>query len=241
MKIKKTEVIASVVIIAFMFIVGFAISGRMTQNMLEKYQEYDTAIQIDDKELFEYGMKTNVGNAFVYGKLKAIDSVSFPELKEQYAFVKKVEQEYRRHTRTVTRTYTDSKGKTHTKTEIEEYWTWDTMKSEKKTATRISFLDVEFGYEKIPFPSSHQVEIIKTGYHKRNVYYGTDTSFEGTIFTVLKDETINETSFYNNQTISETIESLESGMEIVIFWILWILLTAVIVVGFYYLDNRWLD
>lgn len=241
MEIKKREVIASVVIIAFMLVVGFIIDGQIRQRLLEKYQEYDTAIQTDDKEQFEYGMRTNIGNAFVYGELKTIDPVSFPELKEQYSFIKKEEQEYRNHPKKVKKKYKDSNGKERTKTVIEDNWTWDTMRSEKKTATRISFLDVEFEYEKIPFPYSHQVEIIKTGYNKRNVYYGTETSFEGTIFTVLKDETINETSFYKNQTIAETIESLESGMEIVIFWVLWILLTAGVVVGFYYLDNRWLD
>lgn len=69
MEIKKREVIASVVIVAFMLIVGFAISEKIRQSLLEDYQVYDTAVQIDDdKELFEYGMKTNVGYSFVYGE-----------------------------------------------------------------------------------------------------------------------------------------------------------------------------
>ncbi len=38
-----------------------------------------------------------------------------------------------------------------------------------------------------------------------------------------------------------TIERLESGHQILVFWIFWILFTAVLVVGFYYLENRWLD
>lgn len=241
MEIKKREVIFSVVIIAVMLIIGFTVSGKIRQGLLEEYQEYDTAVQIDSEELFRYGMRTDIGHAFVYGNLKTLDPVTFSEIEGEYSYIKKEEQEYRRHSRTVTETYRDSKGNTHTKTKTEYYWTWDTMNTEKKTATRISFLNVEFVYEKIPFPSSHQITTLNTGYHKRNVYYGTETEFQGTIFTNLNEDTISETSFYQNQTITETIECLESGYQLMMFWIIWIILTALIVVGFYYLENRWLD
>lgn len=241
MEIKKREVIASGVIVALMLMIGFAISEKIRQSLLEDYQVYDTAARIDDKELFEYGMKTNVGHSFVYGELKTLDPVSYPEVSGEYSYIKKEEQEYRKHYRYVEEEYKDSNGKKHTRKKKEEYWTWDTIRTDSKTATRISFLDVEFAYEKIPFPSSHQIEIVKTGYHKRNVYYGTDADFQGTIFTSLKENTINDTEFYKNQTIAETIENLETGTEIVIFWILWILLIIVLVIGFYYLENKWLD
>lgn len=241
MEIKKREIICSVVIIAVMLIAGSFISEKIRQSMLEKYQEYDTAIHVDTEEMFRYGMRTNAGNAFVYGKLKTLDPVKFPEITGEYSYIKKEEQKYRKHWRTVTETYRDSNGKKHTRKSKEEYWTWDTMSTETKTATKISYLNVEFKYEKIPFPRSKMVEILSTGYHKRNVYYGTGTEFKGTIFTDLKKNTINKTSFYNKQTIEETIESLEDGHQIWIFWISWIILTAMMVVGFCYLDNRWLD
>ena len=241
MEIKKREVIFSVVIIAVMLIIGFTVSGKIRQGLLEEYQEYDTAVQIDSEELFRYGMRTDIGHAFVYGNLKTLDPVTFSEIEGEYSYIKKEEQEYRLHSRIVTETYRDSKGNTHTRTKTEYYWTWDTMNTEKKTATRISFLNVEFVYEKIPFPSSHQITTLNTGYHKRNVYYGTETEFQGTIFTNLNEDTISETSFYQNQTITETIECLESGYQLRMFWIIWIILTALIVVGFYYLENRWLD
>ena len=241
MEIKKREVIASVVIISLMLVIGFAINEKIRQSLLENYQIYDTAVRIDDKELFESGMKTNVGYAFAYGELKTLDPVSYSEVSGNYSYIKKEEQEYRKHYRYVEEEYKDSNGKKHTRTKKEEYWTWDTMRTESKTATKISFLDVEFAYEKIPFPSSHHIETVKTGYHKRNVYYGTESDFQGTIFTSLKENTIHNTKFYENQTIVETIESLETGVEIVIFWILWILLIIGLVIGFYYLENKWLD
>lgn len=240
MEITKREIIASVVIIGLMLSIGFMISESIQQSLLEQYQVYDTAVQIGTEDLFRYGMETDIGHAFVYGELKAIDPVTFPEIGGNYSYIKKEEQKYTRHTRTVTKTYRDSKGNTKTKTEIEHYWTWDTLRTERKFSTKISFLDVEFEYSKIPFPSSSYVKTLNTGYHRRNVYYGTGTQFKGTIFSTLKGNTINEASFYEDKTISETIEDLEKGYEIIIFWIFWIMLTAGLVVGFYYLKNRWL-
>lgn len=241
MEIKRREVIFSIVIIAVLLIVGFTISGRIRQNLLEKYQEYDSAIKIDKEELFLYGMRTNIGNSFVYGELKAVDSVTFSEIDGEYSYVKKEEQEYRRHSRTVTETYKDGNGKSHTRTKTEDYWTWDTMRTVEKHATRITFLNVEFAYEKIPFPSSNYLVTVSTGFHKRNQYYGTGMNFQGTIYTSLKDETIHQTSFYQDLTMDETLEYLESGHELIWFWVLWIILIVVVVVVFYYLENRWLD
>ena len=118
MEIKKREVIASVVIVALMLIIGFAISEKIRQNLLEDYQVYDTAAQIDNnRELFEYGIKTNIGYTFVYGELKTLDPISYPEVSGKYSYIKKEEQEYIQHFRPVPKFYTDSKGKTHEKTE----------------------------------------------------------------------------------------------------------------------------
>lgn len=241
MEITKREIIFSVVIVAVMLIIGFVIGGNIRQGLLEKYQEYDTAVKIDSQELFEYGMSTDIGNAFVYGDLKTLDPVGFPEISGQYSYIKKEEQEYRKHEKWVEEEYKDADGNTRTRERKEEYWTWDTMHTYEKYATTISFLDIQFEYHEFPFPSSSHVTTLDTGYHKRNVYSGTGTDFRGTIYTNLARNTINKTSFYNNLTISQAIENLESGFELVVFWIAWILLTALVVFSFYYLENRWLE
>lgn len=236
-EIKKSEIIFSIIIIAVMMVLGFHISEKIRQNLLEQYMEYDTAVKIDSEELFRHGMSTNIGNAFVYGELKTLDPVSFPEIDGEYSYIRKEEQEYIRHYRWVK--YKDKDGKE--KKRKEYYWTWDTMKTYTEKSTRISFLNVEFAYNKISFPSSHYLTTISTGYNHRNVYYVTDTAFTGTIFTYLKDDTINKTSFYKDQTINQTVDYLESGIELILFWIGWIILTAAAVVGFYYAENKWLD
>ena len=70
MKITKRETIFSVVIVAAMLILGIVLSDKINDSLMNSYQEYNTTLQInDDSELFEYGMRTNIGNAFVHGNL----------------------------------------------------------------------------------------------------------------------------------------------------------------------------
>lgn len=240
-RVTKREVLFSVVIICVMLLIGLVIHGNISDSLMAKYQEYNTALQIeDDTDLFTYGMRTDIGNAFVHGELKAIDTVTYPEIGGEYSYVEKVKERYTRHTRTVTKTRTVN-GKTQTYTTTEVYWTWDKVDSWDKHSEKISFLDVEFDYGMIDFPSPSHITTQKESSKIRYVYYGTGTNYIGTIYTELKDDTIHNANFYENRSIAETIESLESGWELVMFWIVWILLTGGCVFGFCYLDNRWLE
>ena len=221
-----------------MLLIGFVIHGNINDALMLKYQKYNTALQIEnDKDLFAYGMKTNVGNAFVYGDLKAVDTVTYPEIGGEYMYIEKVKEKYTMHTQTYTATVN---GKTQVKTRT--YWSWDRVGSEDKKCKEISFCDIVFNSNKIHIPSTDYIDTIKESSHIRYKYYGTKTKYTGTIFTELKDNTISDgTNFYNNITISKTIEYFESGSELVIFWIAWIILICGCVYGFYYLDNKWLE
>lgn len=241
MKTTKREVLFSIAIICIMLVIGLVISNNISNSMMEKHQEYNTALRVDnDKELFEYGMRTNIGNAFVYGELKAIDTVTYPEIGGEYAYVEKVKERYTKHTRTVTKTRTVN-GKTQRYTETETYWTWDVVDREYIHAEKISFLDVEFDYGTIDFPPSTHIATIKESGHIRYKYYVVNTSYTGTLYVNLDDNTIQSAKFYNSLSIQETIDSLESEWELIVFWVLWILLIIVCVGGFYTIDNRWLE
>lgn len=101
---------------------------------------------------------------------------------------------------------------------------------------------MNFASNKIDLPDTDYIDTIKESSSVRYKYYGVGTEYKGTIFTDLRDKTISDnTSFYNNLTIDETIERLESDFPIIIFWIFWVILIGGMVFGFYYLDNRWLD
>ncbi len=237
-EITKREILASISIIAVMLLVGVLISGVISEHQMDKNEIYNKAAKIESKDLFQYGMNTNVGNAFVYGKLKAVDTVTYPEIGGEYMYVEKIKEKYTRHTRTVT--YTDSKGKTHSRTEI--YWTWDKVGSEEIKCKEISFCGVTFDSNKFKIPHTQYIRKIKESSHIRYVYYGTKTKFKGTIFADLRNKTIPDgTEFYNGMNIEEAIKRLESSSSEVIFWIVWIILIAICVFWFYYKENKWLD
>lgn len=247
-KITKREILASISIIAVMILIGVLISGRISEHQMDQNEIYNKAVKIENTDLFQYGMDTNVGNAFVYGNLVAIDTVTYPEIGGEYMYVEKIEKRYERHERTVTKE--DSDGNEYT--EVEVYYEWDTESTESKHAEEIKFCGVTFAYSKINLPCSKYVDTIKGNrtyswksgeYVKVKFdYYGVSKKYTGTIFTDLRDKTIaDKTNFYNGMSIEETVEYLEfSGGEI-IFWIFWVLLTCGIVFGFYYLDNKWLE
>lgn len=234
------EIIASVSIIAIMLLFGVLINGKISEQQMDKNEIYNKAVKIESKDLFQYGMDTNVGNAFVYGELKAVDTVTYPEIGGEYMYVEKVKERYTRHTITVYEY--DDKGNVVGQHE-EEYWTWDRVGSEDKKCKELSFCDITFESNKIDIPGTGYITTIKESSHIRYKYYGTGIKFTGTIFADLRDKTIPKgTNFYNNMNIDETHKYLETGIGwLFVFWVFWIGLIAGCVVGFYYLDNKWLE
>ena len=240
-EITKREIIASISIIAVMILIGVLISEKISEHQMDKNEVYNKAVKIESTDLFQYGMDTNVGNAFVYGDLKAVDTVTYPEIGGEYMYVEKVKEKYTIHTRQVAHTRTVN-GKSQTYYTTETYWTWDRVSSEDKKCKEISFCGITFKSNKFDIPGTDYIDTIKESSHIRYKYYGTGTKFTGTIFTELKDKTISDnTNFYNNMNIEETVERLESGSGEIVFWILWIILIIICVFGFYYLDNKWLE
>lgn len=237
-EITKREILASIFIIAVMLLVGFVISGKISNYILDRNEKYNKAVKIENSDLFEYGIRTNIGYAFVYGELQAVDTVSYPEIEGEYMYVEKVEEHYNMHTRTVTTT--DSKGHTHTRTEV--YWTWDYAGSEEQICSEISFLGHIFTSNKVDLPSTDYITMIKESSHVRYKYYGVNTEYIGTIFSELRYQTMSDSSpFYENSTIDETINQLESDWELWLFWVIWIIIIGLCVFGFYYIDNEWLE
>lgn len=237
-EITRREVLASVSIIAIMLLIGTLLSAKISNWQMDRNEKYNKAVKIENNtDLFQYGMDTNVGNAFVYGELKAIDTVTYPEIGGKNIYVEKVKEKYTKHTRHVAHRSGD-----HTYYTTETYWTWDYAGSDDKECKEISFCGVDFPIKKIDYPSPDYIQTIKESYYIRYKYYGTATKYKGTIFTVLKNKTIADgSSFYEDSKIPEVIDRLESGIWNVVFWIFWILLTGFAVFGFYYLDNKWLE
>ena len=117
-EITRREIIASVSIIAVMLLIGVLISGKISEWQMDENEIYNKAVKIDSADLFRYGMDTNVGNAFVYGDMKAVDTVTYPEITGKYMYVKKVKEQYTKHTKKVAHTRTvNGKSQTYYTTE----------------------------------------------------------------------------------------------------------------------------
>lgn len=236
-EITKREILASISIIAIFLLIGVLISGKISEHQIEENEKYNKAVKIENADLFQYGMDTNIGNAFVYGDLKAVDTVTYPEIGGKYMYVKKVKEKYTMHTRRVSH----GSGK-HRYYTTQTYWTWDYAGKESKKCKEINFCGTILKSKKIDLPSSDYITTIKESSHIRYKYYGVGTKYTGTIFTILKNKTISDNSpFYNNMNIEQVVDHLESNITLVIFWIVWIVLVIAIVFGFYYFDNEWLE
>lgn len=120
-EITKREILASVSIIAIMLLIGSLLSAKISNWQMDRNEKYNKAVKIENNtDLFRYGMDTNVGNAFVYGELKAVDTVTYPEIGGKYMYVEKVKEKYTKHTRRV-----KHKSGDHTYYTTETYWTWN--------------------------------------------------------------------------------------------------------------------
>lgn len=240
--ITKREIIFSIVIIAIMLTLGFIIHGSIDNAMMLKHQEYNTALRIEnDADMFNYGMSTNVGNAYAHGTVSAVDTVSYPEVKGEYSYIKRVKEKYTQHTRIVTETYTDSKGNVKTRTRTETYWTWDHVKTWSEHSKKITFLGAEFDYGKIDLPGASHIDTQYETSHIRYVYSGAPTKADVVIYADLRNNTIDDVQQYFNVTIEEAHKRMTSKGSLVVFWIFWVLLSGGAVFGFVYIDNHWLE
>lgn len=243
-EITKREVIVSIAITAIMITIGLFIGRNIDQANLESAKNYDTAIKIDNNtDLFRHCMNTNTGKAFVYGDLIAIDTVTFPEIGGMYMSARKIKEEYTKHYRIVYEY--DDEGNISGSHE-EEYWTWDEICRESIHCEKVNFCGVDFDYEQIDTPG---MSYITTEYEKwdndiRYIYYGEETSHIGTLYTQLENGTISQSNrFYNNTDITHTIESLKNANEWskTLFWLFWVILTTVVIIGFCALENKYLE
>lgn len=239
-EVTKREIIASISILAIILTIGIFISNKISDYNQDMNSQYNKAFKIsNDRDMFNYAMKTNIGNAFIEGELEAIDSVNYKEdIKGEYMALERVKQKYTMHTRTVTTTVN---GKTRTR--IETYWTWDTVDVQKFKSKEIKFLGNTFSLSKFNLPDMKYIDTISGGHNIRYQYYGLESKFKATIFANLKDNTIvnDNVNVYKDKNINETLEIVTNDSPVVIFWIIWTIVIGVIIYIFVYLDNDWLN
>ncbi|HBG6414428.1 TPA: hypothetical protein KQW95_003596 [Clostridioides difficile] len=260
-EITKREFLVSIIIACMMIVLGFFIDDKVQSKFLEDNERYYKATKTNnDKDLFDYAMETSAGDSLISGRFKSVDSVSIEELKGDYWFIERTEEKYTMHTRVVTTK--DSKGHSHKYTET--YWTWDYHDSIEKKCNKFNFMGKEFDAKVITNLSKERLALkkdifknnnlkIKGNYayinNKRRYYYEViPKEFNGTMYANLKNNTIanpadKNIKVFKGESIQNVLENnnFNTGFFKVVFWIIWILITTIIIYVFYYLKNDWLE
>ncbi len=241
--ITKREILVSIAITFILIGIGFLISSAIQNSIYEKNEKYYKALKIDNnEEQFEYAIKTNTGNTLAQGKVQAVNGVSISDIEGNYFKIKKVKEKYTKHTRQVAHTRTIG-NRTETYYTTEEYWTWDYAGEEEWHTEKFNFLGVNFDYGTIKFYNESYKDTKKIDYYTRYKYYTIPIEFEGTLFTYINNNTINENEFYLQNTINNIINNKQGEAESwnIGFWIMWIIFIIFIDFGYMYLDNNYLE
>lgn len=239
MEITKREIIASITILAVLFIIGLVCSDKLSDIQEDKEAKYNKALKIYSEDTFKYSMKTNVGNAFIEGELQAKDPIVYNKIKGEYIVLQRVQEEYTRHTKEVTTT--DSKGNKTTSTKV--YWTWDTINNEIFKSTEVTFMGETFKLSLLEELNTSYLTTKIDGYNLRSKYYGFPNKSKVTLFSNLKNNSISKGTKVFDTNIKDTLKNLKSNIDtyLVFFWVLWSILAFLIIFLFYYAENDWLN
>ena len=234
---------ASVTILAIMVGIGVWLSAPILSKATERYLAVASSVVANTDDEFDYISRTNAGRFLANGTLSAIDTVRLEELPGVYSSVKKVKEEYRLHTQV----YTTTDGKGHTTTHTRTYHSWDEVKHWNYKAERAMFRGKEFKIDEVYRVRIQKDTIIKVKTkmfenNTRYVYYTAPVSFDGVMLGSAMNRKYEEPKFINGLTAEEYIKNTERKLNgnTVLFWILWSLLTAGMIAGFYALENKWL-
>lgn len=237
-EITRREVLFSIIIVIVMVCIGSLIGSVVDNNANEAKQKYQHVLVIDnDDALFQYGIRTDVGDVLCHSTLSAVDPVSLGS-ESNRMYIREVLERYTMHTGT----YTTTDGKGHTTTHTYTYWTWDHVSEKSSHSNQMIFAGVTMAYGKIAMPGAHYTKIVRCGYHLRHVYYVIDKINSGVLYTHLDNNGYTHGKWYNLSSAASTKESLMEGTQrwIVIFWVIWVIAILVLTGVFYWLPNDWL-
>lgn len=243
-QITKREILVSLIILFIGIALGFCLLTGIADSVDAANEKYFKSLKIDNNaEIFNYGFNTKIGYMLSTGVAKIIDPVSIPDIDGQYAEIRKVEEEYTRHTRQVAKTKVVN-GKTITYYETEVYYTWDWEDEWNWKSTKFIFLEKEFDYKYLdPYTYQKELKIIKQDSNTRFVYYIVPLEHYGSIFLDAQGDKFFEFNFFKGSSYTEVIaaKEMEGTSTAITFWILWIFLVLLIIFGYVYMDNQYLE
>ena len=257
MTVTKREVILSISMFLILTAIAIAITLSVVDNTKAQNEVYHKALKLSDEVAIQHAKDTAAGLAFIEVELRPVDNevVSFPDLVNSYQYVQQIYERYVQKTRTVT--YTDGNGKTKTRTET--YWVWDVIDRTSKEVTAVKLNDMQLLSTDISVSSSRlslnsstcrvscRNDYVYEGNNKRYSYrviefnklYSAFVNFEGGDVKPYQGRTISLSSYSLSQLYDDYTS--RGYLWLILVWFLWAALTAGSIVGFYYLENHWLN
>jgi len=244
-EITLREVLFSLLILGICSFLGFLVHSWIDKKVDDSTLKYRQAVAIESPDEFRHAMDTDVGHAFVRGKVEAVTPVTNKLVKGEYLSIHVKHQKYQRHTRVVTYTTYDSKGRPHTHHRTETYWSWDTVRTSTTNSPRVVFCGSEFPYGKFHYNCGREEETIVGGglfKNERDIVYTMKDGFTGTMFGDLRNGSFKGTAILVGAGIEEYRKNeTECVWPYVLFWVVWVIMTVGAIILFYIIDNEWLE
>lgn len=180
---------------------------------------YNYLPQINSYNALQGAFKEDIGDSLIEGQVIAINPVD-----GQYSYLKKRYEVYETHVHTVN----DGDGKSHTETSH----SWETYKTEEFYANYWQFYDLKLPITQLPFVCHIRTE--KTDSKHRIVQEGCNYIYNCTIRGDIKNNYINNPTFYFDKTIEQVIYSKTSYIYVIIGAVI----LTLIGIGIYFIGSR---
>ena len=239
-EITKREILFSTIIICVMIGLGVWISNPVLRSASESAMNTVSSVKVYTDEQFSYIRRTNVGDFLAEGTLSAINPVHIDDISGEYLKIEKEKEKYTQHVRHYTTT--DGKGHVHHHTQV--YYSWDHVHTDTFCVDSVEFLGERFKLDDVGYHVGLDYkETQKESMTIRYVYRVHPVDVDGVMFGKCEEKEYKNLSFNRDRTIEKVVASAERRIKSapIVFWVLWILLTAGLVMLFYHLENNWLE
>lgn len=270
--VTRGEIIITCIAFVIWTTICIFINMSITNATTKSNEIYYKAIQINnDQKLFEYAMKTNAGNALVYGEVNPVDSVSGEILKQNYLAIKVHIDKYVEKVRY--EDITDEDGNVIGQRAV-HYEEWERYKTIENHANEINFLGKNFPYSKLDLSNYTKLELntdtVKDGLEgntRWNYFYPSgrlfarigDYRYEYYVIPLKQNITVlanlGENTMYNvksrdrtvdvhyNKTIDQVMKDRQQSKNgfNILFTVFWYIIFVALAYVFINSRNKWAD
>lgn len=143
----KMRTILIVLLVLLLCYGTYKLSKTIKNAILERNMYYSDLMRVTDEESLQYAIDNKLEEFLISGTVTSNENISFPELNQSFAGVKRRKYHYESHIKT--ETYTDSDGDSHTRTKT--VWDWESKGSEEKKTSTVTLLGHNFSINNVPY------------------------------------------------------------------------------------------